>query len=184
MYFISRGELSISIQGRRVKKLRDGDFFGEVALVYDTPRTATIVAQTRGNLYVLTRADFAQVCENFPQEAVVITDIAAQRFVSFIKDIVRRNPLFAKTTEEFLVAITHALTPKTYQEGERVVIEGEGGDEMYFVSRGELEVTLNSRKVHTMKDGGYFGEVALVFETPRTATITAVTETKPVHAHA
>lgn len=81
MYIISRGVVSIQSEpsGRELVELRDGDFFGEIALLQDVPRTATVSAATAARLHALERDDFLAIVTG---NAVVHTEadaVATQR---------------------------------------------------------------------------------------------------------
>jgi CRP-like cAMP-binding protein len=81
MYFVSRGELNvISDQHVVVATLKDGSFFGEIAIMYDTKRTATIVTRTYCDMFVLTKEDFKKVLRKFPTQAREIQEIAETRY--------------------------------------------------------------------------------------------------------
>eukprot|EP01063_Lacrimia_lanifica_P007098 TRINITY_DN1448_c0_g2_i4.p1 TRINITY_DN1448_c0_g2~~TRINITY_DN1448_c0_g2_i4.p1 ORF type:complete len:602 (+),score=191.85 TRINITY_DN1448_c0_g2_i4:132-1937(+) len=85
MFFISSGEVNVVIEmpegpGKVVATLTDGCFFGEVALIYQTKRTATIVAHTVCELYVLKKVHFEEVLDEFPEYAQLILQKAAERY--------------------------------------------------------------------------------------------------------
>jgi CRP-like cAMP-binding protein len=65
-FALVEGEVKVAKNGRRVAKLRDGDFFGEIALVTDVPRTSTVTAETPVRLLVLTKRDFQRLLREQP----------------------------------------------------------------------------------------------------------------------
>eukprot|EP01029_Cantina_marsupialis_P018244 TRINITY_DN4181_c0_g1_i1.p1 TRINITY_DN4181_c0_g1~~TRINITY_DN4181_c0_g1_i1.p1 ORF type:complete len:1155 (-),score=315.82 TRINITY_DN4181_c0_g1_i1:307-3627(-) len=80
MYFVVQGVVEIIQDGKYVKTVPEGSFFGEIALV--TPkaiRTATIKARTHVELNMLHKDDFEQLLHNFPHDASLIYEVAAQR---------------------------------------------------------------------------------------------------------
>jgi CRP-like cAMP-binding protein len=91
--------------------------------------------------------------------------------------VIERVPMFAPLS---IVAKEHmaaTLTPVSYAAGDVVIREGEIGDRFYIVAHGELEVVAPG--VHTTaSDGDYFGEIALIRDVPRTATVTAVVDSQ------
>jgi len=78
MYFIASGSAEVQIQPEPVR-LSDGDFFGEMALIHEAPRGATVVALTRCQLLILDADDFRGLTQNEPKIAAAIRAVADQR---------------------------------------------------------------------------------------------------------
>jgi Cyclic nucleotide-binding domain/Ion transport protein len=93
------------------------------------------------------------------------------------RDILEKIPLFKGIDDRFLKEMSLHLRPLVFTPGEYVFKEGDKGNEMYFVIRGRLEVVENNNtKVRNiLKDGDFFGEIALFKNINRTAGIRAVT---------
>ncbi len=68
------------------------------------------------------------------------------------------------------------LNPVVYEAGETIIKQGEMGEEMYFVSRGQVEALDAAGKVlRTLTDGEFFGEISLLLAQPRSASVRAAT---------
>jgi CRP-like cAMP-binding protein len=81
MYLIARGEAEVlDGAGRVVATLREGDCFGEMALLLSEPRTATVRAATTCDLLVLGKADFSRILRDHEQFAHAVTDIVRERY--------------------------------------------------------------------------------------------------------
>ena len=81
MYFICRGEVDVLNQsGGIIGQLQDGEFFGEVALLMATPRTADIRARTLCDLFILSQNDFKRILRDHPQFAERILQVAKERY--------------------------------------------------------------------------------------------------------
>ena len=78
MYFIAAGSAEVQIQPTPVR-LTDGDFFGEMALIHDAPRGATVVALSRCQLLILDGDDFRSLAQVEPRIGEAIREIAEQR---------------------------------------------------------------------------------------------------------
>ncbi len=89
------------------------------------------------------------------------------------QDIIEKVPLFQNASREFIRDLILNLKPVIYTPGDAVVTYGEIGYEMYFISRGEVDVTNEDGSVTyaTLTSGQFFGEIALLLSMPRTATV-------------
>lgn len=90
--------------------------------------------------------------------------------------ILRRVPLFGQLTLEQLEAINRILDESEYVVGEEVVREGRSGGRLYLLAEGQVDVIKNrgtEREIHlaTLGPGDYFGEMAILDEQPRSATV-------------
>ncbi len=90
--------------------------------------------------------------------------------------LLRSIPIFAPLPAPSLEAIARRLAPVTVPSGTAVVRAGDPGDAYYAVADGRLEVTRSGRSLRTLGPGSGFGEIALLARTPRTATVTATTD--------
>jgi ATP-binding cassette, subfamily B, bacterial len=90
----------------------------------------------------------------------------------------RAVPLFAGLGNEALAALADHLILERYLPGEEIVRQGEPGDRLYFIGAGKVDVFDGARRIRTMADGDYFGEIALLTSGLRTATVRAVTATQ------
>ncbi len=80
MFVIARGTVEVvGPDGRVLRQLHGGDFFGEVALVLDGDRTATVRAVTAADLYVLDRTMYGRVAQDYPRVAAALAEAARQR---------------------------------------------------------------------------------------------------------
>lgn len=92
------------------------------------------------------------------------------------REIIEKVPMFRGASDEFIRQIVLNLKPILYTPGDFIFRKGEMGDQMYFISRGKVEIVAEDGKTvyATISEGGFFGEIALLFSTERTASVRAV----------
>ncbi len=78
-YIVAEGEIEVSQDGQLVSELEAGDYFGEIALMRDVPRTATVIARTPVVLYALDREDFLAAVTGHPQSAEAAETVVSAR---------------------------------------------------------------------------------------------------------
>jgi CRP-like cAMP-binding protein len=91
-------------------------------------------------------------------------------------DLLRAVPMFAPLPVATLEHLAASLTPVPVDAGEAVFRAGDSGDRFYLVADGEVEISLDGRAPEPLGSGGWFGEIALLRDVPRTATVTARTD--------
>jgi CRP-like cAMP-binding protein len=102
----------------------------------------------------------------------------AQRTV--LMEALRNTPLFARATDRDLRTIARHCTDRIVPAGKTLMREGDKGDRFYVVVDGCVRVTRKGRKVTDLRSGKGFGELALLVNAPRTATVTTVDDSELV----
>jgi predicted MFS family arabinose efflux permease len=93
-------------------------------------------------------------------------------------DLLRANPIFAPLSPATVEHLAAKLQERTYSAGTRVFRQGDAGDHFYVVENGRVRVEIDGQQVNDLWPGEAFGEIALLRDVPRTATITAEEDTK------
>ena len=88
-------------------------------------------------------------------------------------ELLKSVPLFSKLDKKGLEDVAHIADEIDLPAGKEMATEGDRGREFFVLLKGEADVTRGGEKINTMKEGDFFGEIALVTKMPRTATVTA-----------
>ena len=176
--FLRTGEAEVLFEEEsglvhRLAILQAGDFFGEIALLQEVGRTATVRALGEAEVLSLDRETFVTLVEgsSFGAEAV----LNQVRNAAFLRTV----PVFQTLDAEQMRSLLAGVTVQDYAVGEQVVRQGEPGQEMFVIRQGACEVTRElagtQQHIGSLDAGDFFGEIALLRSIPRTATV-AVTE--------
>ncbi|GBE79339.1 protein kinase A regulatory subunit [Sparassis latifolia] len=163
--------------GKEVAECREGNSFGELALMYGHPRAATVLAMEPSTLWSLDRITFRTIILK-----------AAHRRRTMYEQFLSSVPLLTSLEPEERSKIADALVSKVYVDGEAVVRQGDMGDTFFFVEEGQAVVTKTQRgddgetregQVGLLNKGDYFGELSLLRLEPRAATVSAIVRMDP-----
>lgn len=159
-FVVGSGALEVLVNTTRVNVLKSGDSFGELALLHDVPRSATVRTLEKSDLWGLDRVTF--------REAVKQINVRNYKENRAFLDSV---PIFAYLTSQEKDKLLGALSTQRFFPGKQVVTEGEPGDVFYIIKEGTVTCSANGVEVRKMRKGDYFGEQALLYNTVRTATV-------------
>nr|CAD7572395.1 unnamed protein product [Timema californicum] len=142
--------------------------FGELALLYNMPRAATIQAATDGALWAMDRTTFRRIVLK-----------SAFRKRKMYEQLIDSVPMLKALQSYERMNLADALVPRTYNDGDLIIKQGVAADGMYFVEDGVVQVTIlgddgQEVEINRIMKGGYFGELALVTHKPRAASVYAV----------
>jgi len=93
-------------------------------------------------------------------------------------ELIRKIPLFSKLSKKGLEEVAHIADEIDLPKGKVMALEGDRGREFFVLLEGEADVTKGDRSINTMREGDFFGEIALVTKMPRTASVTASTDVR------
>jgi CRP/FNR family transcriptional regulator, cyclic AMP receptor protein len=91
-------------------------------------------------------------------------------------EVLKRVPLFADLDRRELQQVARLFKERRFPQGETVMKEGLGGAAFFVIESGEATVTIGGDERTRLKAGDYFGEIALIDEGARTATVSAATD--------
>ncbi|MBL8515747.1 MAG: cyclic nucleotide-binding domain-containing protein [Betaproteobacteria bacterium] len=186
MYFLAQGEVSLTVAGRTLDTIRAGEIFGEMAVVSDTPRSATATAKGDCVALTLDAQQFQTAIQHMPEFALMLMSVMFDRLrlvaarlgarKARADDRARDGRLFDDPMLNELLAQIDNPT-RIRAPAEKVIMrEGEAGMTMYVVLSGRVGIVVRGTLVESVGQGGTFGEMALVDQSPRTAGAFAQTD--------
>ncbi|CAD6208164.1 GSCOCG00010420001-RA-CDS [Cotesia congregata] len=162
------GKVEVSRDGKYLSTLAPVKVLGELAILYNCKRTATITAATDCQLWAIDRQCF--------QTIMMRTGLSRQaEYTDFLKSV----PIFKNLPDETLIKISDVLEETFYNNGDYIIRQGARGDTFFIISRGQVRVTIkqpdttNEKYIRTLGKGDFFGEKALQGDDLRTANIVA-----------
>lgn len=93
-------------------------------------------------------------------------------------ELVQRVPLFSDLSKQEVQGLASSMKERTFNEGDTIANEGQSGIGFFVIEEGEATVTIGGQERGTLKAGDHFGEIALIDDGARTATVTAKTQLK------
>jgi len=170
-YVIQKGSFQIFVNDMEVAHFKDGQCFGELALMFPNPRAATVQASEDSKLFAVHRLAFRGALREKVKEQV-------SRNIAFLRSIKE----FSQLSEGEMHLIDMALEPCDFKQGEEILRQGEEGDRFYLVISGACKWTKvlpnGTTQSGIVSMGQYFGERALIKKEKRAATVTAKTNVK------
>ncbi|KGG50450.1 regulatory subunit of cAMP-dependent protein kinase [Mitosporidium daphniae] len=162
-YVIEDGVFDIVVNGEKYETISTGASFGELALLYNSPRAATVICSSEsGSLWAIDRLTFRKIVINHNYNR-------RKRYESFLKNI----PLFSTLSQLELSKLSDCIKEISYEKDQVVIREGDIGDSFYIVSQGNANVCINGKQEKSLVIGDYFGEMSLITKQPRAATVIA-----------
>uniref|UniRef100_A0A034V633 cGMP-dependent protein kinase n=1 Tax=Bactrocera dorsalis TaxID=27457 RepID=A0A034V633_BACDO len=169
LYVSAEGEFEVVKGGVVLSVMGPGKAFGELAILYNCTRTASIRVLSDARVWVLDRRVFQQIMMRTGIQRI-------ENSVNFLKSV----PLLKNLSMEVLAQIADVLEVEFYPAGTYIIRQGASGDTFFLISQGSVKVTQKltptseEKEIRTLERGDYFGEQALINEDKRTANIIAM----------
>jgi len=153
---------------KKIATRTSGQSFGEIALMYNCARKATVTCEAHAELWTIDRYTFKRIC----------TNASAQKLSEYEK-FLSKVPKISRLTKFERSRIADVLEEVKFKKGQIIIKEGDFGDSFYILHSGRVLVTKTidgkQKDVAEYKlPGGYFGERAIVRDDKRAATCTAI----------
>jgi cAMP-dependent protein kinase regulator len=167
-YVIDSGEVEIYVNDTMMGTITETGSFGELALIYGTPRAATIKAKSDVKLWAIDRDSYRRILMGS-------TIRKRKLYESFLEKV----SILENLDKWERLTVADALEPCSFQDGQSVVTQGEPGEEFYIIVEGRAVVLQKKTddgediEVGQLGPSDYFGEIALLLKRPRAATVCA-----------
>jgi len=175
LYVVEEGNLDCTKhftedgEEKYLKTYIPGESFGELALLYNAPRAATIKAKTNCILWVLDRETFNNIVKDAAQKK-------REKYENFLKKV----DILSTIDSYELTQICDALKSEVYNKGDFIIREGEDGNVFYILEEGEAIASKDFdgevKEIKRYGPGEYFGERALIKGEPRFCNIQVVSD--------
>ncbi|KAG1954656.1 cGMP-dependent protein kinase [Pimephales promelas] len=166
VYVMEDGKVEVTKEGMKLCTMGPGKVFGELAILYNCTRTATVQTLTNVKLWAIDRQCF--------QTIMMRTGLIKHaEYTEFLKSV----PTFQGLSEEIISKLADVLEETHYSDGEYIIRQGARGDTFFIISKGKVNVTRedppNGTPVYlrSLGKGDWFGEKALQGEDIRTANV-------------
>ncbi len=195
-YMIAAGVADVTVDGRRLATLGHGGSFGEIALLRDMPRSATVTAREDLDLVAVDRAEFLSAIWTATGAVSRLDELASarlatppveERLVELDRDValggrsvvelLAPQPPLAAIDAGAVRKLADAARVLAAPDGALVTREGDYGDTYYVVIDGAVEVLEDETRVRKLRPGEGFGEQAILRDVPQPATVRAVGDT-------
>jgi len=173
-FMIRKGEVVVTqkrekgVEGEKVlTRYGPGDYFGELALMKDEPRKANVSAINEVECFSLDRANFNETLGPLQDVLDMHRGIALMRKVKLLAD---------NLTETEMEKVGRKLQRKVVKDGERIIKQGDKGDNFYMIERGTVQILIDNSEVGSLSESSatpYFGEMAIMKDDVRVATVVA-----------
>lgn len=166
LFILDEGSVAFYIDGVKCGEASNGATFGELALLYNSPRAASVFTQSPSKLFTLDRVTFKRI---------MVAKLSEKRRHS--QEVLASIDVFSHIPDSLRLRISDALHPVSFKKGDVVLREGDIGRDFYLIDEGTVNVTKDGKLLNSYGSGMYFGELALIYDLPRAATITATSDT-------
>jgi cAMP-dependent protein kinase regulator len=163
LYVLESGMLDVYKKGieKAVFTYTDmGQYFGDLALLYNAPRSATVIATQPSILWCIDRTTFNCLVKDAVQKA-------KERRLQFLQSV----EILQTLTLDEIAKIGDSLRERSYGSGVHVIQEGTEGDVFFILEKGTAAAIKDGNRVKEYKPADYFGELALIKDAPRAADV-------------
>ncbi|NWS12035.1 KAP0 kinase, partial [Pachyramphus minor] len=184
-YVVDQGEMDVYVNSEWATSVGEGGSFGELALIYGTPRAATVKAKTNVKLWGIDRDSYRRILMASTPQNLELCFLG----LLMLGNTLRKRNMYEKFLSKVSIlesldkwerlTVADALEPVQFEDGQKIVVQGEPGDEFFIILEGTAAVLQRRSENEEFVEVGrlgpsdYFGEIALLMNRPRAATVVA-----------
>ncbi|NXL76939.1 KAP0 kinase, partial [Leptocoma aspasia] len=179
-YVVDQGEMDVYVNSEWATSVGEGGSFGELALIYGTPRAATVKAKTNVKLWGIDRDSYRRILmASIPQNLDWCFGGNTLRKRNMYEKFLSKVSILESLDKWERLTVADALEPVQFEDGQKIVVQGEPGDEFFIILEGTAAVLQRRSENEEFVEVGrlgpsdYFGEIALLMNRPRAATVVA-----------
>jgi CRP-like cAMP-binding protein len=165
-YVLLSGEVGVFRGGECLAHLTGLSVFGESAAIFNQQRNADVIATQNSWLLKIQAQDLVDT--KSPESFEVFKGLRSRLILNHT---LAANPLFQKVPSDIMQFFISKCRIEKWGKEQVVIEQDESGGDFYFILKGSVSVIKNGMPVTSLSEGDYFGEVAAIFDLPRTATI-------------
>jgi cAMP-dependent protein kinase regulator len=150
--------------------LGPGSIVGEMALVSDAPRAASVIAAEPVRLLVLSRAELERIAE---REPVIGRELGAFCRARMVSNLIRHSAILSAVPETDRQDLMNRFATRTFEPGELLIREGSDTEGLFLIASGSVDVTGKDADGDRLGPGDVVGEISLVLRRPATADVVA-----------
>ena len=177
-YFVAAGEVRVVTGGGanvvERTRLLEGALFGEMALLTDQARTASVQVVGEAELLEVSRAAVGELVAAVPALAERLDRFARERL---LKNLLATSPLFKPFDNHQQMELVRRFEGIDIAAGTTIIRENELGQGLFVILLGEVEVLRHGAPLARLRAGDLFGEMSLLDDSPTSATVRAVSPT-------
>ncbi len=172
LYVVAWGEIAV-LAPQEIARLSEGEFFGEIALLADRPRTATVRATVDSKVLAIDRALLQDLVASSPEVLKVLLRFLRERLIA---TLAATSPLFAPFTPLERIGLAARFTFLEIDAGLCIVEEGVKSPGLFVLLAGEAMATAGGRIAAQLDSGDVFGEISLINNQPATASVVTLSK--------
>jgi cAMP-dependent protein kinase regulator len=169
LYVVAWGEVAV-VTDRELARLAEGEFFGEISLLADRPRTATVRATVDSHVLAIDRRLLGDLVSGSPEMLKILLRFLRERLVVTLAET---SPLFAPFTPLERLGLAARFQFLEVDEGLCVVEQGQKSPGLFVLLSGEAEALADGVSMARLESGAVFGEMSLLSGKTATASVVA-----------